>query len=65
MNKFETCQGCEDRTIEPNCHMTCEGYLFRCEKLKKVKDGRDEHLDYYGFKTESIIRTRKRIGQIK
>ena len=57
MNKFESCQGenidiekmkfkrcppnCPDRTIEPNCHMTCEGYLFRCEKLKKAKEGRD------------------------
>ena len=65
MDKYETCQGCEDRTIEPNCHMTCEGYLFRCEKLKKMKEGKDEHVDYYGFKRNSINRTRKRIGQIK
>ena len=65
MDKFETCQGCEDRSIEPNCHINCEGYLFRCEKLKNAKEGREENLEYYGFKTESINRTRKRIGQIK
>lgn len=21
------CKGCEDRTVEPNCHMTCDRYL--------------------------------------
>ena len=81
MDKFESCQGenidiekmkfkrcppnCPDRTVEPNCHMTCEGYLFRCEKLKKMKEGREENLDYYGFKTTSINRTRRIMGQIK
>ena len=21
------CKGCKDRTVEPNCHMTCDKYL--------------------------------------
>ena len=35
MDKFKSCQDCPDRSIEPNCHETCEGYLFRCEENKK------------------------------
>ena len=64
--KFKRCPpNCPDRTVEPNCHMTCEGYLYRCDKLKKAKEGREATLDYYSFKTESVIRTQKRVGQIK
>lgn len=63
--KFRTCQNCPDRSVEPNCHMTCEGYLFRCEKLKKAKEGREDTIEYYDFKKHSIAKTRKRIGQIK
>ena len=64
--KFKRCPPeCPDRSVEPNCHMTCEGYLFRCEKIRKSKEGKDSHVDYYGFKTESINRTRKIMGQIK
>ncbi len=25
--KITCCKGCEDRTVEPNCHVTCERYL--------------------------------------
>ena len=64
--KFKRCPpDCPDRTVEPNCHMTCEGYLFRCEKNQKLKEGREETIDYWGFKTESIKRTQKIIGKIK
>jgi hypothetical protein len=28
-DKFKTCQNCPDRSIHPNCHTTCEGYLYR------------------------------------
>lgn len=29
MNKYKTCKDCPDRTVQPNCHMTCEGYKAR------------------------------------
>ena len=31
-----TCYGCPDRTIEPNCHTTCEKYI-------KAKDTWENH----------------------
>lgn len=31
-NKFESCKGCPDRSVEPNCHTTCKGYLYRKQK---------------------------------
>lgn len=31
-DKFKTCQNCPDRSIHPNCHTTCEGYLYRKSK---------------------------------
>lgn len=37
-DKFVTCKNCPDRTVEPNCHMTCEGYIFRCEKTIKLRE---------------------------
>lgn len=39
------CKGCTDRTIEPNCHMTCERYLsFRgdLDKKKQQKRRKDD-----------------------
>lgn len=34
--KERTCKGCPDRTVEPNCHMTCEDYLSLREKILRV-----------------------------
>jgi hypothetical protein len=31
-DKTRTCYGCPDRTVEPRCHGTCEGYKWRQEK---------------------------------
>lgn len=36
MKKEKTCKDCRDRTIEPNCHMTCEKYLKAKEKMAGV-----------------------------
>lgn len=63
--KFKTCQGCQDRSIEPNCHMTCEGYLFRCENIRKSKERKNENCDYADFKRQTVRRTQKVIGKIK
>lgn len=52
-NKFHTCQGCPDRSIDPNCHNECEGYKYRAKRIRIANDlERHEHraLDTtYGF----------------
>lgn len=30
------CRGCEDRSITPNCHMTCEKYIRQKELQQEV-----------------------------
>ena len=40
MNKYETCKDCPDRTVQPNCHMTCEGYEARQKKRQEANDKR-------------------------
>ena len=37
-DKFKTCKDCPDRRAQPNCHTDCEGYLARCEELKRIKE---------------------------
>lgn len=32
------CRGCQDRVVEPNCHMTCERYLAFVEELERIKE---------------------------
>lgn len=48
IDKFKTCKDCPDRSVQPNCHSTCEGYLHRCkvneelrEKRRKIRDEKD------------------------
>ena len=43
------CKGCNDRTVEPNCHMTCETYLEQKEKQKEVceKMSNDDWRDFW------------------
>lgn len=59
MNKFESCEGCPDRTIEPNCHITCEGYIFRLEKSERLKKLRRKDFDYYDFKKNVVENAKK------
>ena len=38
MNKKGPCQGCPDRTAEPNCHLTCyDRYIPWAQKVKEEK----------------------------
>ena len=45
------CKNCKDRTIEPNCHMTCEKY--KQAKEESAKEWTERHKDttnnYYTF----------------
>lgn len=59
-NKFETCYGCPDRTIEPiNCHSTCRGYLFRIHmNQKKYEEKKIRSIvssDIYNIRRESYV----------
>ena len=63
MDKFKTCKDCPDRTVEPNCHMTCEGYQFRWEEAEKVRNERLKILndnDYEFIRNERIKAYRER-----
>lgn len=42
---LETGEDCPDRTAQPNCHSTCEGYLHRCEVNQKIRDKRQEQFE--------------------
>lgn len=46
IDKFKTCKDCPDRSISPNCHNTCEGYLERCRKNEERKKREREHSAY-------------------
>ena len=37
-NSKAPCLGCEDRTIEPNCHMRCEKYIEFQEEMKRANE---------------------------
>lgn len=36
--KNNPCIDCKDRTVEPNCHTTCEKYAVQREENKKRKE---------------------------
>lgn len=38
MDKYKTCKNCPDRSIHPNCHSTCEGYIHRMAEKEKRKE---------------------------
>lgn len=49
IDKFKTCKDCPDRTIQPNCHTTCEGYLARCKKNEEIRKAKAEDYDMRQF----------------
>ena len=61
-DKYKSCKDCPDRTVEPNCHTTCEGYLFRCQKTLESKESKNENVEFGNFKRETIRKTKKRLG---
>lgn len=64
--KYETCQGCEDRVIEPiNCHTTCNGYKFRQKKQAMKNAQRRNDNQFIAFKRQSVGDTIKRVHRKK
>ena len=59
-NKFVTCKDCPDRTVEPRCHDTCRGYLFRQERFEKIREARLRHSEYNDYKYKRVCETKER-----
>lgn len=62
-NKFNTCWNCPDRSIEPNCHETCKGYLYRQAERDKRNKERRKNFDYFEYKKDAIQKSGKKIGE--
>lgn len=74
--KFKRCPAdCPDRTVynadvdadkQKNCHMTCEGYLYRQQQNEEKKKKRAEEKEYDNFhkltvwKMKEIMSNRKK-----
>ena len=64
INKYETCQGCTDRCIEPvNCHTICEGYKYRQQKALEEKKKRAADKDFNNFKKVVVRETKIKVGK--
>ncbi len=53
------CKGCPDRTVEPNCHMTCEKYIAFQQECRAMADSRLEDREYRGYRAN----IRKRVNK--
>lgn len=60
--KLLTCENCPDRSIEPNCHETCEGYKYRTERIEKAK--KNKHDTYSTYDTVYVQKCVKKRGQL-
>ena len=58
------CLYCEERTVEPNCHMTCSEFLEweEAHKTEKsdIKRAKQEYMNKNRITVESIRRTKRR-----
>lgn len=64
-NKFHTCEKCPDRSVEPNCHATCRGYIYRQEQRAKINEQKTKDFVYAGFKVDRIAETKKKANRRK
>ena len=49
-DKAKSCKDCPDRTVEPNCHMTCEYHLKREERQVIIRKARKKNHDTFVMK---------------
>lgn len=61
IDKYKTCKDCPDRSISPNCHSICEGYLDRVRKNKEISETRRKQLSTieYEFDKNSKLQKKK------
>jgi hypothetical protein len=57
-NKFVTCKGCLDRTVEPNCHTVCKGYLYRTKKRQTINDIKRVD-EYWGYRHDKYEKSQR------
>ena len=60
IDKFKTCKGCPDRSIHPNCHTSCEGYLHRVERQEAINKKRRQEADYDNYIHDQVVNIKKR-----
>ena len=56
---MKSCKGCQSRTVEPNCHMTCEIYMeyVREHRLEMEEAQKDSIFNkYYHERREKILK---------
>lgn len=53
------CKDCPNRSIEPNCHTTCEGYLAMKDNQETHSKKRREESSYVDYYYEAKQRMRK------
>ena len=59
IDKFKTCQNCPDRSINPPCHDTCEGYLHRVEKHRQISEKQKFENDISDYRFNRMRRAEK------
>lgn len=52
IGKTTPCKDCTERTIEPNCHSTCERYLDMVERNRVLKEKKEKALVLSGAKNK-------------
>ena len=57
IDKYKTCKDCPDRTISPNCHSTCEGYLERVKHNKELAEHRRKEAIITEYEFEKKIKS--------
>ena len=66
MGKIRRCPpDCPDRSIEPNCHGTCQIYLDSVEEVQKIKERKKADAFYTAVKIKSVADTIKFMQQHK
>lgn len=60
-DKTKSCKDCPDRCVSPNCHSTCEGYLYRCEQNKQRREKERAKSQITDYKLSRIYETKRRV----
>ncbi len=64
MGEIKRCPpNCPNRSIEPNCHTTCEIYKDSLEEFRKIKERKKADAEYTAFKRKSVADTIKYLHQ--
>lgn len=66
MGRIKGCPpDCPARSIEPNCHNTCQQYKDNLEEVKKIKERKKADAEFAAFKVKAVIDTVKYVQQHK